>query len=222
MIDRVLDIYESLVDRVIVVVHPSFAEVMATHARTTGRCIELVVQEIPTGMLDAVLLPRELAGMDAISHVWITWCDQVAIHPDTAARLAALSVANPHALLVLPTVRRRAPYIHLERDRHGRIVRILHRREGDSMPETGESDMGLFSLSREAYLEYLPQYARQPETGAATDERNFLPFIAWAAAHGDVVTFPCLDEIEAVGINTAEELALIESYLERRDAATTG
>ena len=46
----------------------------------------------------------------------------------------------------MPTVRRRAPYIHLQRDGANRITGILHRREGDSMPDVGESDMGLFAL----------------------------------------------------------------------------
>ena len=75
----------------------------------------------------------------------------------------------------------------------GRIVRVLHRREGDVMPAVGESDAGLFSLSLAAYLELLAAFAAEPGTGTATGERNFLPFIPWASARGDVVTFPCTD-----------------------------
>lgn len=85
------------------------------------------------------------------------------------------------------------------------------------MPEQGESDMGLFALSSRAYLELLPQYARDVAIGHVTGERNFLPFIPWVAAQHEVITFASIDEIEAVGVNTPEELALVERYLAGRD-----
>jgi hypothetical protein len=119
----------------------------------------------------------------------------------------------------MPTVRHRRPYIHLERDFNSRIVRVLHRREGDQMPEIGESDMGLFALSPHAYLELLPRYERGVSIGHLTGESNFLPFIPWVAAREDVVTFPSVDEEEAVGVNTPEELSFVERYLARRDRA---
>jgi hypothetical protein len=108
------------------------------------------------------------------------------------------------------------PYIHLERDAQSRIVKVLHRREGDQMPAVGESDAGLFSLSRAAYLTQLPEYAAGLEVGAGTGERNLLPFIPWAAQLGDIVVFPCREEIEAVGINTPEELKQVEAHLATR------
>lgn len=222
MLDHILDRYRAFVRRVIVVVHPTFAGAVADHARSTASGIELVIQPTPTGMLDASLVPHRAVRESAASHVWITWCDQVAIRAETVARLAETSSSHPGALLVMPTLRRREPYIHLERDHQRRIVRILHRREGDVMPDVGESDMGLFSLSRDAYLDHLAAFADEANMGAMTRERNFLPFIPWAAARGEVITFPGLDEMEGVGINTLAELAAIESYLSGRDPAATG
>jgi len=181
-----------------------------------GAGLHYETQRTPTGMLDAILLARrQMATCDA-AHVWITWCDQVAVHPQTVERLATLSEANQEAPLVLPTVRRVDPYVHLERDLTGRIIRVLSRREGDSLPALGESEMGLFSLSRAAYLEALPAFAHAAGTGGATGERNFLPFIPWIAARGDVLTFSAVDEEEAVGINTPEDLHHVEQYLETR------
>jgi len=80
----------------------------------------------------------------------------------------------------------------------------------------GESDAGLFSLSLGAYLDLLPRFADTPGTGRSTGERNFLPFIPWAAAHGTVVTFPCEDPTEAVGVNTRDDLATVERTLRAR------
>jgi bifunctional UDP-N-acetylglucosamine pyrophosphorylase / glucosamine-1-phosphate N-acetyltransferase len=217
MLDRLLALYRDLADRVVVVVNPAFADDVRRHAaghRDAAR-IECVVQPAPTGMLDAILLGLPAAERHRVSSVWVTWCDQVAVHPRTIERLAARTASDQHDALVLPTAAREDPYIHLQRDRSGRIVRVLHRREGDAMPKTGESDMGLFAMSSGAYREVLPRYAQDVEVGASTGERNFLPFIPWLARTHTVTTFPCEDPMESVGINTPEELARVEEYLGR-------
>ena len=75
--------------------------------------------------------------------------------------------------------------------------------------------MGLFALSLAAYLEYLPAYATGTQPGAGTGERNFLPFVSWMAARGEVLTFPAHDRMEAVGINTPDDLRAVEAFLAR-------
>ena len=212
MLRRVLALYERHVESVIVVASPTAADAVA---RVAGAEARIVVQEKPTGMLDAILLGTQ-ALTAAADNVWISWCDQVAVEPQTIERLAALTEERKQAALVMPTVRRADPYIHLKRDASERIVSVLHRREGDPMPAEGESDMGVFALSREACTTLLPAFAAESSRGAGTGERNFLPFIPWVAVRRDVVTFPCTDPFEAVGVNTQEELAAVESYLSRR------
>jgi hypothetical protein len=217
MLDWLIELYRPWVDGVIVIVHPSFEDAVRTHLRLGDADAKLCLQRTPTGMLDAVLLADEHVRASSARRIWITWCDQVAVHPRTVARLAELSDAQPSVPLVLPVVRRRNPYVHLERGTDGRISRILHRREDDAMPDVGESEMGVFSLSREAYLDRLPEFAAVVAPGSATGERNFLPFIPWIAGRGEVVTFPAVDEREAVGINTLEDLRAMEGYLASRD-----
>lgn len=218
MIDRVLALYRGVVDHAVVVVSPAAVEHVAAHlaGERWGMTTECIVQERPTGMLDAIMLGEEAAARRGPSHVWVTWCDQVAVHPRTVLRLAAFTGLHDAVPFVMPTVRSAEPYIHLERDPSGRIVRVLHRREGDAMPVEGESDMGLFAMSGAAYREHLPEYARSIDVGAETGERNFLPFIPWMAARGQVVTFPAQDVMEAVGINTPGDLEVVEDYLSRR------
>jgi bifunctional UDP-N-acetylglucosamine pyrophosphorylase/glucosamine-1-phosphate N-acetyltransferase len=217
MIDRLLALFERFVSGAIVVVHPSFAERVSAHVRRAAVPVALEIQATPTGMLDAILLADREIRAAAPDEVWIVWCDQVAIHPRTIERLAAATTARPDVALVLPTVSRRHPYIHLRRDGDGRVDAVLHRREGDVLPEIGESDMGLFALSRHAYLDLLPAYAAEVSIGTITGERNFLPFIAWAAARGEVTTFPATDEMESVGVNTPAELHSVERYLVARE-----
>jgi hypothetical protein len=148
--------------------------------------------------------------------VWITWCDQIGVRPLTVRRLAAFSVTYPAAAVVMPTSKREHPYIHLLRGPDKRIVQVLHRREGDVMPLVGESDTGLFSLSRRAFVHDLHDFASAVVPGEGTGERNFLPFIPWVESRGGVLTYPCEDELEATGVNTPEELVMIERDLRSR------
>jgi NDP-sugar pyrophosphorylase family protein len=214
MLDHLVELYRPYVSRFVLVVAPAARGAVERHVRGRTERLELVEQPSPTGMLDAILLARPAVEQSGAARIWITWADQIAIHPRTAARLARESEAD--AAMVLPTLDRRHPYTHLQRDASGRIVEVRQRREGEAMPDTGESEVGLFSLSREAFLEGLPAYAAGAAPGAATAERNFLPFIPWTAARGDVRTFPCVEDVEAIGINTPEELRTVEMALQRR------
>jgi len=217
MLGHLLDLYAPWVDHVVVVAAPAARPAFRDFLAAARVSVECVVQPTPTGMLPAILCARPIVAARAPDHVWITWCDQVAISPDTARRLADDTTQHPEAALVLPTARQSPPYIHLARDTQGRIARILQRREGDAMPVEGESDTGLFALRRDAYLEDLVAYDRSlPPSGTGTGERNFLPFIPWLAARHPVRTFAVAHAEEAVGLNTPEDVQTLERYLRER------
>jgi len=213
MIDHLFQLYAGTIQRFVVVASQAGRELLAGHLQGRPELTDLVVQAEPTGMLDAILLARSHVERHQPDRVWITWCDQVAVRRETVAGMSDADASAPEPAMVLPTCIGPDPYIHFDRDPSGRIVAVRQRREGDAMPAAGESDMGVFSLSRAAYLEDLRAYDRAAARGRATGERNFLPFIPWLAASGRVVSFPCTDPIEAVGINTPEDLRRIEAHL---------
>ncbi|HEX5475558.1 MAG TPA: NTP transferase domain-containing protein [Vicinamibacterales bacterium] len=218
MLDRLLELYRPFVEHAVVVAHPSFAEPLRGHlARLAPLPVAVVEQPTPTGMLDAILLATEIVCREKPDTIWITWCDQVGVLPATLSRLAREESDEPRPAVMLPTVWRPHPYIHLARDADGRIAAVLHRREGDEMPAHGESDMGLFAVSRDAFVSGLPDYAAAAKTGGATGERNFLPFLAWAATRGAVRTFPCTDPMEALGVNTPDDLRRMDAWLRARE-----
>lgn len=220
MLRRIIELWAPWVAECIVVAAPGFAEAAALQARAaTTKPVHVQIQERPTGMLDAVELARSVVLASKARRVVVTWCDQVAIHPRTAKRLIVAGDAQPGAGIVMPVVKRPDPYVHFDRDARGRISRVRQRREGDAMPDIGESDAGLFSFSRSVYLNELAAYAALAPQGSATEERNLLPFIPWFASRGEVVTFRCVDAMESVGINTPAELAAVQEYLTRREAS---
>lgn len=218
MLDHVIERFRPVVNAIVVVAHPSFADRLREHlASTLGDRLpwRVVEQPSPTGMLDAILIAAPAVAAAKPDRVWIAWCDQAALLPQTIEKLAAVEHQSPPPDLVLPTVKVREPYTHLRRDASGRIDGALQRREGEQMPAEGESDSGLFALSAVAY-ERLKEFSDAARKGVGTGERNFLPFIPWLAARGNVETIECADPREAIGINTPEELAQIEAWLNER------
>jgi bifunctional UDP-N-acetylglucosamine pyrophosphorylase / glucosamine-1-phosphate N-acetyltransferase len=215
MLDHLADLYRPFVDHLVVIAHPSFAADIVAWGEPQGN-VSVAVQREPTGMLDAILAAAPIVVERRPDSVWITWSDQVGVLPATVQRLVEAEAGPPPPALALPTVMRGAPYTHFERDADGRIARFLQRREGDAMPADGESDMGLFAMTRGTFAEDLGVYARAAPFGSATGERNFVPFVAWLAQRKTVVTFPCTDPNESIGINTAAELREVEAWLRAR------
>lgn len=213
MLDHLLERYTPFVDRFVLVVHPTAEAAVRRHCAWRGIDADVEIQESPTGMLDAILIPHDRLRRLGPDSVWLTWCDQVAVHPETIRTLASLSQERPAADLIFPTVLRSAPYIHFERGPDGRIIRVLQRREGDAMPERGESDVGLFCMSPSAYLDRLHAYSREAVLGKGTGERNFLTFVPWFGSSDRIRTFEAREAMESVGVNTPAELAEVEAYL---------
>jgi bifunctional UDP-N-acetylglucosamine pyrophosphorylase / glucosamine-1-phosphate N-acetyltransferase len=213
MLSWLLTLYRPWISALVVVAHPSTREAIQEVVEGDAVPSAVVVQPEPTGMLDAVLIGCEAAARWSPDRIWVTWCDQIAVHPQTLRRLAEHEGTSS---LALPVVTRDAPYIHFDRDAAGRIVGVRQRREGHGMPARGDSDMGLFSVSAHAASVDLRAFASTATSDAGTGERNFLPFIPHAAAHGTVITVPATEDIEAVGVNTPEELARVEAHLTSR------
>ncbi len=215
MLDHLAALYRPHVQHVVVVAHPSFAAEIDAWAAAQGN-VSVTTQVEPTGMLDAILLASPQVRARRPDSVWITWADQIGVLPATVQRLADACAQHPPPALVLPTVVRPDPYTHFERDTSGRLSRFRQRREGDPMPAEGESDMGLFALARDTFEVDLNEYAETVLPAAGTGERNFVPFVPWLAQRKTVVTFRSTDPMEAIGINTPEDLRMVEGWLRAR------
>lgn len=218
MLEHLLDMYSDFVDRFIVVVSPAAKARVAGVIGNGDRRIDWVEQAKPTGMLDAILAAQNPVRRQRPRYVWITWCDQIAVTGRTIRGLALRT--GPAALdaMVFPTLRQRPPYVHWVRDARGRITDVRQRREGDPMPDEGETDIGLFALRSDTYLEALPEFAASARRGPRTRERNFLPFVPWLSRRERISTFKAVDPIEAIGINTPADLRLVEDHLRARAA----
>ena len=212
MIDLVLDRFATVASRVAIVVAPGAETAFQAAVSAHDVPIDYVVQPSPTGMLPAVLCAREIVETHQPDQVWISWCDQVSVRAATVRRLVA-ELDGTAAAAVFPTVRQEPPYIHFDRDERGRLAGVRQRRDGDEMPAVGESDTGVFAMRGRTFLDDLVEFARLAEPSIVTGERNFLPFLPWLAQRADVRTFEVEDASEAIGVNTPEDLRMIEAVL---------
>jgi bifunctional UDP-N-acetylglucosamine pyrophosphorylase/glucosamine-1-phosphate N-acetyltransferase len=172
----------------------------------------IAIQPFPTGMGDAV----EIGAAQVVTrHTVVLWGDQVALRPASVEAVLRLHQGPRSPDLTVPTVFRQSPYIHFERDDAGRIANLLQAREGDAMPEYGESDTGLFCFRTEVLRRLLVELrAGGAATGAGTAEFNLLPIIPFAARNAHyVLAAHLMDVEETVGINSAADAARAESFL---------
>jgi bifunctional N-acetylglucosamine-1-phosphate-uridyltransferase/glucosamine-1-phosphate-acetyltransferase GlmU-like protein len=105
------------------------------------------------------------------------------------------------------------PYIHFERDSEGSVSGLKQAREGDSMPEQGESDTGFFCFRTAALRGLLDRMRGSSATGQRTGEFNLLPVIPLAARDGLVLTPHIMSIEETVGINSSADAAAVEQFL---------
>jgi len=210
-----------VVDGIVLVVSPQGAASIGELARTLPTPIELAIQAQPLGMADAVLRSRSAPLAERADLRLIVWGDQVTVRATTLQRLITL-LEDAGADLALPTRTRSNPYIHFQRDRRGRPVRVLQARENDAMPTIGESDCGAFLVRQAKFYERLASYLATPsERGAVTGEVNFLPFlVSRHAGFQKICALRGVDPRETLGVNTAEDAALAERYLRELQAAT--
>ena len=100
MIDHLFALYATVADGAVLVVHPTAVDEVRSHISDAPFPFAVVVQHEPTGMLDAILLARPAVVRSSPRRILITWCDQVAIHPETIRHLhaAAMTPAETTAI----------------------------------------------------------------------------------------------------------------------------
>jgi len=177
----------------------------------SGARHSLATQESPRGMADAILCARAHVSTP---HTIVIWGDQVTVSQDTVRMTQALHESRPNARLTLPTVLRRDPYIHLERDDTERIIRV-HRARCDAMPfSPGENDCGLFAFRTRDLFDLLDKAAEEHRTKCPDEEFDLLPlFPDLDRDVGEVACWRLDDPDQTLGVNTLEDARRAEDTL---------
>jgi len=212
ILEWLVDLLRPLCSQFVFVLSPQGRELVEEVTRRLLPGRHRIAEQIePRGMADAIA-----CGLPAVEtpNTMIVWGDQVALQPaslDFAMRIHQ-GPARPEA--TCPTLWRDRPYIHFERDARGRVVRVLQAREGDVLPDRGESDCGVFLFQTEALRRTLPRLLKSPESiGNRTRELNFLPIFPMLDS---LISVPIMTEAESVGVNSPADAEYLERQLRAR------
>jgi bifunctional UDP-N-acetylglucosamine pyrophosphorylase / glucosamine-1-phosphate N-acetyltransferase len=207
---------EGLVENVILVLSPKGQVEVERFLKNSSKTnYSMVVQDSPQGMAAAIHLCHDNVST---SNVMVLWGDQVTVKSETLQACLHTHENRESAKVTLPTVKKKHPYIHFERDRDGKIIKVLEAREAPIPYSTGESDCGVFFFNTKILFEMLDR-AREKKSGigGATKEFNLLPLIPYFDQQiRDVVSIRIKNEEEAFGINTTEEAKLVAQILSKR------
>ena len=218
MLDWIVDFLEPYCGTLVFVLSPSGADSVEQALRERGVAFRTAIQETPTGMGDAVSL-----GLAQVSspHVAIVWGDQAVLRRESVEKCLRVHTRQAHpADATVPTVMRAAPYIHFERDSHGKLVGLRQAREGDIMPAIGESDTGFFCFRTRVLRKALDELRGSGVIGRQTREFNMLPAIPLIAQTGRVLTPQAITPEETIGVNSVEDAELVAQILGERHRST--
>ena len=217
ILEWLIQLIAPICSRLIVVASPAGAQAISERLEhlVPGKT-EVAVQTQPRGMADAIqsALPRLRT-----THALVVWGDQAALKLESLDMCARLH-ENAGPLATVPTVIRKDPYIHLERDARNQVIRVLQAREGDTMPARGESDAGVFFFRSIALGRLVAELHRGGTgIGSQTGEINFLPVLPLAARlPGGLLTPRIMTEEESIGVNTPQDAEILAAVLSGRRA----
>jgi bifunctional UDP-N-acetylglucosamine pyrophosphorylase / glucosamine-1-phosphate N-acetyltransferase len=216
ILDWLVGLLEPLCARFVFVLSPEGAPQVTPHVqRLLPERSAVVIQDLPTGMADAI---DRCDAAVTTPYALVIWGDQITPRRRTLAACMNVqeSAAAVHA--TIPTIMRENPYIHFERDGAGRVIHVYMARESDHSLALGESDCGVFLFKRDALFEHLRATRHDPiHRGAKTKERNFLSLLpAFDQGLGGLATVRIEDAEETFGINTPEDAQRVEEVLRKR------
>jgi bifunctional N-acetylglucosamine-1-phosphate-uridyltransferase/glucosamine-1-phosphate-acetyltransferase GlmU-like protein len=192
-----------------IVVSPSGRAPIADCLAEAGVAADLIVQDRPTGMGDAILRFGEAPAASGADHLLVVWGDIPLLEATTIRAVCEAHLAHSNDF-TFATRHVESAYTIVERDPAGRVTALVETREAGIEPGPGERDIGLFVLRIAPVLSILEE--RLPGAfGRSTGEHGFLYVIRHLAERGcrieglavaterDLVSLNRLSDLEGVG-----------------------
>jgi len=214
ILHHLVDLFQKYCNRFIVVASPKGAQEIQKELESCCNSIDfgIVIQEEPKGMAHAVWQARNITNTP---HTVVVWGDQICLRDKTISSTLAYHQGDSANILTFPTVIKKDPYIHFQRDDSGRILKVMQKRENEISTEVGENDCGFFSFSTNLLFSVLKNGLKSPVSlGVQTKEVNLLQlFPQFEMRNYQVNTLRIAHEEETLGINTVEDAQMASSIL---------
>jgi bifunctional UDP-N-acetylglucosamine pyrophosphorylase/glucosamine-1-phosphate N-acetyltransferase len=165
-----------------VIVSPDGLEPVRTCLTEAGFAAELLIQEQPTGMGDAVLEFERAAARPEADHLILVWGDLAGLRQETLDTMVDTHLRHGNDFTFVTAVVDEA-YTIVERTQDGAVKSVAETRQLQTEPGPGERDIGLFIFRPERILALLKERLAGA-VGQATGEHGFLYVIGHATKRG--------------------------------------
>lgn len=198
----------SVVDRrPTIIVSPGGREPISECLARAGVTADLVIQQKPTGMGDAVLALRETEAA-AASDLLLVWGDLPFLQPRTVSGLVEAHLADDNDF-TFATRHVESAYTFVRRDGSGQVRELVETREEGLAPGPGERDIGLF-VFRPALVLPLLEQRLSGWVGRSTREHGFLYIVGHLVERGfKVEGAPVATKYDLISLNRLSDLELL-------------
>ncbi len=207
ILTRILRTFDGICQKKLLITsNASYAKINSS-LEGIGGAVELIKIDHTDGMADTVH-----QGMINVSSKYtiVIWGDQPAISRQTA--LCMVNVVNQGFKCCVPLVKKINPYIAFNISSSGKLEKVLHLREGDTLPKIGIGDCGVFAFESDYLLRSLSH--TKGMHGKLTGEWNFLPILELVDSLSGIGSFYVKNKIESIGLNTMDDLKKLESVID--------
>jgi bifunctional UDP-N-acetylglucosamine pyrophosphorylase / glucosamine-1-phosphate N-acetyltransferase len=201
---RILRLLASYDTKPAVIVSPEGRGLVQSVLDARELSAELIVQQSPKGMGDAILcLESSLA--EPTEHVLLIWGDIPFIQEQTVTNLVAQHLRDDNDLTFATRIVDQA-YTVVRRDTNGQVIALEETRETGRALERGERDIGLFVFRRAPVLQCLKKDV-PGKFGKHTGEHGFLYVVQQLVEQGfKVDAMPIATELDLVSLNSMSDI----------------
>ncbi len=200
---------DSFSKKIIVVTRPQFKDFIIDESKSKRVNVEVLTVDETQGTADTIFAAKNHVSLD--DNFLIIWSDQVGLKKESISK-AISSYYDSDADLLIPTILKSDPYIHLERDLDSKIISVRRKRTGDLLPTYGENDSGIFIIKGRLLFDSIKDMRSKYLENSNNSEFDFLSIIPYLSSKGfKVVTVPIITENETIGLNTLDEAKFHES-----------
>lgn len=177
-----------------------------------GLSAEILIQEKPRGMGDAVGRFQQSSGYGTTDELLVIWGDMLSLSQPIIEECLSRFRAD-RADFAFPTSQQNPCYTCVSRAPDNSVSRVVERRElGDAMPQSGEADCGVFIFRKEPLFTLLQDHEDEL-VGPVTGEINFLPTIGALADRGfSVQAYPIASVGDAFSFNSPADLEAFDRF----------
>lgn len=167
---------------------------------------ELVIQESPKGMGDAVLQIQKSKKIAQLDDVILVWGDIPFLQKTTVDNLITNHLSNNNHFSIATILVEKA-YTRVLRDAQNNVLCIEETRQSNhDLLSAGERDIGLFIFNQKVILELLKKDCPN-KYSKYTQEHGFLYLVELALSNGyKVGAYPCAHHLDLISLNRKEDV----------------